>query len=88
LFEQNEEINNYVVGPSNNFDNTTLDIFIKEVRNNYQNAGSKFCSTLNKFIEQYHASKLILIARLTSFLHNINSDINYTYIKSNAMILI
>ncbi|CAG8789990.1 21549_t:CDS:2, partial [Gigaspora rosea] len=38
LFEQNKEINNSVVEISNNSDNSTLDIFVEEVRNDYQNA--------------------------------------------------
>ncbi|CAG8588331.1 22432_t:CDS:2, partial [Gigaspora rosea] len=35
-----------------NSDNSTLDIFIEEVMNDYQNAGSQICIALNKFIEQ------------------------------------
>ncbi|CAG8592386.1 14373_t:CDS:2, partial [Gigaspora rosea] len=79
-------INNSVVGTSDNSDNFTLDIFVEEVRNDYQNAGSQFCVALNKFIEQYRASKSISITRLNSFLHNINSNVDATRIKSGAII--
>ncbi|CAG8836584.1 28514_t:CDS:2, partial [Gigaspora margarita] len=85
-FEQNEEINNSAVEISDNSDNSTLDIFVEEVRNDYQNAGSQFCAALNKFIERYHAAISISITRLTSFLHNINSNVDATRIKSGAMI--
>ncbi|RIB12588.1 hypothetical protein C2G38_13360 [Gigaspora rosea] len=75
-----------IISTTDNSDNFTLDIFVEEVRNDYQNAGSQFCVALNKFIEQYRASKSISITRLNSFLHNINSNVDATRIKSGAII--
>ncbi|CAG8723072.1 16960_t:CDS:1, partial [Cetraspora pellucida] len=81
-FEQNEEINSSAIGHT---DGSTLDTFIKEIRIDYENAGSQFCAALEKFIERYYASKSISIARLTSFLYNVN-NVNSTHVKSGAMI--
>ena len=80
-----EEINmNEKIDMNEEIDNTTLNAFIEEIRNDYQNGGSQFRAALDKFTRQYHTSKAISFARLSSFLYNSNAD--PTRIKSGAMI--
>ncbi|RIB26403.1 hypothetical protein C2G38_266238 [Gigaspora rosea] len=67
--DMNKEINmNEKIDMNEEIDNTTLNAFIEEIRNDYQNGGSQFRVALDKFTRQYHTSKAISFARLSSFL--------------------
>src|SRR5262245_25038897 len=70
----------------NKIDKSALVAFLEEIEADYENCGPQFCTAFNKFVERYHASKLMSIPRLCSFLHNIDRNVDPTRIKSGSMI--
>jgi hypothetical protein len=53
----------------------------------YQSGNTQLCVALDKFAERYHAAKAKSIPRLSSFLYDLNCNVDPTVnIKSGAMI--
>ena len=64
-------------------------LFLKGIKDNYENDGVQLQSALNKFAERYIAAKLKSIPRLASFLYNIDCNLDPTVnIRSGSMIRI
>ncbi|RIB06228.1 hypothetical protein C2G38_2217654 [Gigaspora rosea] len=82
----NERIDNCSVEQIEEIKDSDLDIFLEEIKNDYQNAGSQYRTALDEFIERYRTSKSFSIPRLTSFLYNSNRNIDLPQVKSGAMI--
>jgi len=67
-------------------DTSAVALFLEEIKDDYQNFSSQFCTALDKFTERYQAAKLTSIPRLTSFLY-INHYADPTaHIKSGSII--
>ena len=86
--EPNEEDGN----AAKNLDSEEIDIssfttFLEEVKSDYQNAGQALRTALDKFRERYSTAKSRSIPRLTSFLYDLNRDLDpMARIKSGAHI--
>ena len=44
--------------PTSDFDVSSFDVFLKEVKNDYENHNPQLCVALDKFAERYKAAKL------------------------------
>ncbi|CAB4419152.1 unnamed protein product [Rhizophagus irregularis] len=63
--------------------------FLKEVRRDYRNGGTQLRTALDKFMERYEAAKLKSIPRLTSFIYDLNHDLDsMVNLRSGSMIRI
>ena len=61
--------------------------FLEEVKSDYQNAGQTLRIVLDKFKDRYNAAKSKSIPRLSSFLYDLNCNLDpTTRIKSGSMI--
>ncbi|CAG8542157.1 13869_t:CDS:10, partial [Cetraspora pellucida] len=61
---------------NNNDDASSFMAFLEEVKEDYQNGDPQLCTTLNKFVIRYNAAKSKSISRLSSFLYDINRNID------------
>ena len=69
------------------FDRSSFDAFLEEVKEDYENCGSQFRIAFDKFTERYKAVKSKSISRLNTFLYNIKRDLDpLAYVKSGSMI--
>ncbi|CAG8799838.1 30589_t:CDS:1, partial [Racocetra persica] len=57
-------------------DDTSFMAFLEEVKKNYQNSDPQLYTTLNKFAKHYNVAKSKSISRLSSFLYDINCNID------------
>ncbi|CAG8521808.1 11594_t:CDS:2, partial [Gigaspora rosea] len=55
----NERIDNCSVEQIEEIKDSDLDIFLEEIRNDYQNASSQYRTALDKFIERYRTGAII-----------------------------
>ncbi|CAB4444906.1 unnamed protein product [Rhizophagus irregularis] len=79
LSEENKEL-----GETDLFEFTS---FLEEVRSDYQNSGQTLRTALNKFKDRYNAAKSKSIPRLSSYLYDLNRNIDpMVAIKSGAHI--
>ncbi|EXX67346.1 uncharacterized protein OCT59_026889 [Rhizophagus irregularis] len=61
--------------------------FLEEVRRDYQDGGAQLRTALDKFSERYKAAKLKSISQLTSFLYDLNRDLDLMVnLRSGSMI--
>ncbi|RIA90856.1 hypothetical protein C1645_822774 [Glomus cerebriforme] len=61
--------------------------FLEEVRRDYQDDGMQLHNALDKFRECYKAAKMKLIPQLTSFLYDLNHDLDpMVNLRSSSMI--
>ncbi|CAB5184998.1 unnamed protein product [Rhizophagus irregularis] len=61
--------------------------FLEEVRRDYRDGGAQLRTALDKFAERYKAAKLKSIPRLTSFLYDLNRDLDpMVNLRSGSMI--
>ncbi|PKY50712.1 hypothetical protein RhiirA4_467321 [Rhizophagus irregularis] len=61
--------------------------FLEEVRRDYRNGGAQLRTALDKFMERYEAAKLKSIPRLTSFIYDLNHDLDsMVNLRSGSMI--
>ena len=68
-------------------DCTSFAMFLEEVKADYQNCNPQLCTALDKFAERYRSAKSKSIPRLTSYLYDLNRDLDPTArIKSGSMI--
>ena len=67
-------------------DTSTVTLFLEEIKDDYHNSGSQFCTALDKFAEHYQAAKSTSIPRLTSFLYMNHHADPTACIKSGSMI--
>ena len=64
-------------------------LFLEEIKEDYENGGMQLRTALNKFVDRYKAAKLKSIPRLTSFLYDINHNLDsIVNIRSGSMICI
>ena len=78
--EQDEE------STSVEIDYTLFDMFLEEVKTDYRNTSPQLRTALDKFAERYRSAKSNSIPRLTSFLYDINRDLDPVRVKSGSMI--
>ncbi len=81
----------YFIRGSNNgieeVDFSTITLFLEKIKDDYLNSDLQFQTSLNKFVEQYQVAKSTSILRLTSFLYDMNHDVDLTVrIRSESMI--
>lgn len=68
-------------------DISTFVNFLEEVRRDYQDDGAQLRTALDKFRERYEAAKLKSISRLTSFLYDLNRNLDpMVNLRSGPMI--
>ena len=68
-------------------DITEFTSFLEEVKSDYQDSGQALRIALNKFKDRYKVAKQNSIPRLTSFLYDLNRDLDpMTRVKSGAKI--
>ncbi|CAB5365354.1 unnamed protein product [Rhizophagus irregularis] len=61
--------------------------FLEEVRRDYRDGGAQLRTALDKFAEHYKAAKLKSIPQLTSFLYDLNRDLDpMVNLRSGSMI--
>jgi hypothetical protein len=77
-----------IIKEDDDINNSALISFLEEIKEVYQNCGLQFRTALDKFVERYHASKSISIARLSSFLYSIDRNIDAKRVKSGVMICV
>jgi hypothetical protein len=72
---------------STEIDCTSFAMFLEEVKTDYQNASPQLCTALDKFAERYRSAKLKSIPCFTSYLYDLNRNLNQTArVKSGSMI--
>ena len=72
---------------STEIDCTSFAMFLEEVKADYQNASPQLCTALDKFAERYRSAKSKSIPRLTSYLYELNHNLDPTSrVKSGSMI--
>ena len=57
---------------------TAFATFLEEVKADYQNASPQLCTALDKFAERYRSAKSKSISLLTSYLYDLNRDLDPT----------
>ena len=68
-------------------DYTVFDMFLEEIKADYRNSSPQLRVALDKFAERYHSAKSNSIPRLTSFLYDINHDLDPTArVRSGSII--
>jgi hypothetical protein len=74
---------------STEIDCTSFAMFLEEVKADYQNASPQLCTALDKFAERYRSAKSKSIPRLTSYLYELNHNLDPTSrAKSGSMICV
>ncbi len=69
------------------FDHSSFDAFLEEVKEDYENCGSQFHIAFDKFTERYKAAKSKSISWLNTFLYDIKRDLDpLTHVKSDSII--
>ena len=69
------------------FDRSSFDAFIEEVKEDYENCGSQFRTAFDKFTERYKAAKSKSVPRLNTLLYDIKRDLDpLAHVKSGSMI--
>ncbi len=72
---------------STEIDCTSFAMFLEEVKADYQNASSQLCTALDKFAERYRSAKSKSIPWLTSYLYELNHNLDPTSrVKSSSII--
>src|SRR6266498_1574316 len=72
MLENQENKENQVV----DFDSSSFDTFLKEVKNDYENCGPQLRVSLDKFAERYRVAKLQSIPRLSTLLYDIKRELD------------
>ena len=73
--------------PSEEYDFSVFNTFLEDIKMDYQNADQTLRAVLNKFKERYNMVKALSILRLSSYLYDLNSNIDPTVrVKSGAQI--
>ena len=67
-------------------DVTGFNTFLEDIKSDYQNAGQALRTALDKFKERYNTAKSKSIPRLTSFLYDLNCNLDPMRVKSGAQI--
>jgi len=83
MLENQENKENQVV----DFDSSSFDTFLKEVKNDYENCGPQLRVSLDKFAERYRVAKSQSIPRLSTLLYDIKRELDPSArVKSGSMI--
>ena len=62
-------------------------MFLEDIKMDYQNAGKTLRAALDKFKERYNAAKALSIPWLSSYLYDLDSNIDPTvHVKSGVQI--
>ena len=67
-------------------DVTGFNTFLEDIKSDYQNAGQALGTALDTFKERYTTAKSKSIPRLTSFLYDLNCNLDPMRVKSGAQI--
>ncbi|CAG8533059.1 9578_t:CDS:2 [Scutellospora calospora] len=69
--------------------NSNFNLFLKEVRSDYQNADQLLRTALDKFKDHYNSAKSKSVSWLSSFLYDMNHNLDsMVHIKSGAHICV
>lgn len=61
---------------SKEINNSEFALFLEEVQSDYQNSGEALRTSLDKFKNRYNVAKSKSISRLSSFLYDLNRDLD------------